>query len=167
MLHFNMSAPISFEKFLLLCRDSIPQDDRAVLENIPLRYEYEGRQETIKKIVAFEIMLRNELVKVRAARKKSDAAKYLRPDGYAGPALYHLVLAALRNPSPLDAERSLDLERWDFLDGLSFGRYFDLDFLIIYAYKLLILERWQRINSADKGKLLDETLSQEGQNAGK
>ena len=36
---------------------------------------------------------------------------------------------------------------------------FDLDFLIVYALKLLILERWEKVNSADKAALLKEVLN--------
>lgn len=158
MLHFAAPAHISFEKFLVKCAELIPQDDFAVLKNLPLQCEYKGRQPTIRKWVDFDIMLRNELVKLRASRKKIDPAKYLRPDGYAGPALYHAALAAQRSPSPQEAERMLDMERWNFLEGLAFGHYFDLDFLIIYAYKLLILQRWERVGSTDNSKLLEETI---------
>jgi len=35
---------------------------------------------------------------------------------------------------------------------LSMGHYFDLNFLIIYALKLGILERWARVDSADPAK---------------
>ena len=45
------------------------------------------------------------------------------------------------------------------MDELATGHYFDLDFLISYALKLLILERWERINSADKPRLLEEVLN--------
>jgi len=159
MLHFGVPTHISFEKFLIKCKELIPQGDSAVLENLPLQCEYKGEQPTIRKWVDFEIMLRNELVKLRASRKRIDPAKYLRPDGYAGSGLYHAALAAQRNPSPQEAERLLDLERWSFLEELSFGHYFDLDFLIVYAYRLLIIERWERINLADKSKILYEALA--------
>jgi hypothetical protein len=52
----------------------------------------------------------------------------------------------------------LDEARWRMLEELCVGHYFDLDFLIIYALKLLILERWQRIRTADGGRLLEEVL---------
>jgi len=159
LLHFGLRSQISFEKFLTRCREFIPQKDVEVLEDLPLPDAHRRVPLIIKKWRDFEAILRNELVKLRAGRKKKDPAKYLRPAGYAGSSVYHLALAAQRNPSPLEAERLLDYERWNFLEELSFGHYFDLDFLIIYAYKLLILERWERINLAEKDKLLAETLA--------
>jgi len=41
---------------------------------------------------------------------------------------------------------------------LSTGHYFDLDLLITYAYKLLILQRWENIREADKKILLEQSL---------
>ncbi len=160
MLHFGARPPFSFEKFFLRCEGLIPQEDFQVIKNLTKQDTHKGPKAVIKKWLDFDTMLRNELVKLRASRKKIDPAKYLRPDGYAGSSFYHIALAAQRNPSPLEGERLVDLERWNFLEGASFGHYFDLEFLIIYAYKLLILERWERINSADKNKILDETLAQ-------
>jgi hypothetical protein len=157
-LVFAAKPPFSFQKFLKRCRDTIPQEDVAIIERLKLMGYSDTERPIIKSWLSFDAMLRNELVKIRASRKRMDSAKYLQPDGYAGPSIYHIALAAHRNPSPLEGEKILDTERWNFLEGLSCGHYFDLDFLIIYAYKLLILERWERINSADKTALLEEAL---------
>ena len=158
MLNFGASPPFSFEGFLARCEELIPQKDLKVLKAIPSAWELQLNVAVLKKIQGFDTMLRNELVRVRAAYRKVDPAKYLRPDGYAGHSIYHIALAAHRNPSPLEGERLLDRERWNFLDELSFGHYFDPDFLIIYASKLLIMERWERINKSDKAGLLEDYL---------
>lgn len=160
MLHFGMRNPFSREKFLKICRHLIPEDDLRTLE-LSLEtedYLYQGNCATLKKWRGFNTLLRNELVKIRAARKHSDPKKYLRPDHCALSAITHIALAAHRNPSILEAERMLDQERWHFLDELEAGHYFDLDFLLIYSQKLMILERWQRINTADKTALLEKVL---------
>jgi len=118
----------------------------------------DGGSEVLKKWKDFDIALRNELVKVRAARKKIDPLKYLRQDEYSEPQIVHIAALSLRNPSIFEAEKALDLERWRLLDELSLGRYFDFDTLIIYALKLLILERWAKIGIADKERIMQETL---------
>lgn len=159
MLHFGMKLPLSFERFLLKCEEFIPPQDFRILKVIAGQGAELEQRFVIKKWLEFDALLRNELVKLRAIRKKTDPSKYLRPAGYAEASFYHIALAAQRNPAPLEGEKSLDEARWNFLDELSFGHYFDLDFLIIYGYKLLILERWERINNADKGRLLEEALS--------
>lgn len=159
MLNFGARSPFSFEVFLARCEEFIPQKDLKVLRTITSVESVQLKVALLKKIQDFDTLLRNELVRIRAAHKKIDPEKYLRPDGYAGPSIYHLALAAHRNPSPLEGERMLDRERWNFLDELSFGHYFDRDFLIIYASKLLILERWERINKPDKAGLLEDCLA--------
>ena len=159
-LVFGAEPPISFEEFLENCHPLIPQKDFEILRGASLEAVdiYRGMQPTLKEWREFDTTLRNELVKIRAGRKKIDPLKYLRRDGYAEPHISHTTLNAYRNPSLLEAERALDLERWRVLEELSAGHYFDIDFLIAYAHKLLILERWQKINSADKVQQLEALL---------
>lgn len=159
MLHFQGKPPFSFEKFLNKCQDLIPQKDMELISGLHLTEMAQQKNETIKRLAGFEILLRNELVKLRAVRKKVPPEKYLRPDGYAGASVYHVAVAAQRNPSSLEAERMLDRARWDFLDELSTDHYFDLDLLVIYGLKLLILERWEKIDKADKQSLLDNLIT--------
>jgi hypothetical protein len=70
-----------------------------------------------------------------------------------------MALAAYRNPSILESERYLDQEKWNFLDSLAAGHYFDRDFLIVYGLKLAVLEKWERVRTADKKALLDKALA--------
>jgi hypothetical protein len=67
-------------------------------------------------------------------------------------------MAANIHTSVLDAEKTLDEARWKALEELATGHYFDLDLLITYAYKLLILQRWENIRSADGTILLEQSL---------
>ena len=159
MLHFGIKPPFSFEKFMEICKDKIPETDVNFIKLIAEGYAYEGLQPTLKKWRVFDTALRNELVKIRASRKQIDPLKYIRGDEYAWPYITHIAMNAYRNPAILEAEKTLDQERWHMLDELATGHYFDLDFLITYALKLLILERWERISRADKSKLLEEVLS--------
>lgn len=160
MLHFTAKPPFSFEKFLEVCQRFIPEEGMAVIKIAAEKpgYVYTNEQPTYKKWFAFDTALRNELVKIRASHKKIEPDKYLRKDSFSGPSIAHIAIGAHRNPSIVDAERMLDQERWHILEELSLGHYFDIDFLIIYGLKLLLLERWERIDSADKPRLLEETL---------
>jgi hypothetical protein len=67
-------------------------------------------------------------------------------------------MAAYRSASILEAEKILDQARWNFLDALSFGHYFDFDYLLVYGLKLKILERWEKIQKADKEILLQAAV---------
>lgn len=161
MLHFGMKPPFSLERFLKMCEEFIPEKDFRVLNALPQAAEYAAEiieQPVVRQWVEFDTALRNELVKIRASRKHSEAGKYLRKDYYTGSGLAPLALSAQRNPSLLEAEKMLDEARWRTLEDLAFGHYFDLEFLIIYAYKLRILKRWEKIDSVDKTALLEQTL---------
>ncbi|MDI6759095.1 MAG: DUF2764 family protein [Candidatus Omnitrophota bacterium] len=158
MLHFEARQVISSDNFLTRCLGFIPKKDIEALCSIFSLEPALTENQTLKKWLYFNTSLKNELVKLRAIRKKIDPLKYLRPDTYSDSSIYHTALAAQRNPSPLEGERLLDRQRWQFLDELAIGHYFDLTILIIYALKLLILERWERINTADKKILLEKIM---------
>ncbi len=163
-LYFGAKPQFSYDRFLDICRGLIPDEELEVLKLLPnagsIDFFYHGAQKTLKNFYIFETNLRNELVKERASRKKVDPVHYLRREQYAEPGLVHLAQAACRTSAamPLDAEKMLDEERWKYLDELSIGHYFDFDSLIIYAQKLLILQRWERLRLEDKHVLLGEVL---------
>jgi len=163
MLPFGAKPPFSFERFLEKCQGLIPDEETDLLKalgetGVP---GYRGSQPTLRRWSVFDTALRNELVRIRASRRHSDPFRYLRQDGYTEPWIAHMATNAHRNPSILDAEKALDQERWRLLDELECGHYFDLDFLLVYGLKLLILERWERIAGADKASLLEEALQKQ------
>ncbi len=159
MLHFGARPPFSLERFLEICQDKISEEDIHLIKLTQEAFLYTGNQPTLKQWCAFDNALRNELVKIRAGSKHLDPLKYIRGQDYIEPYISRAAMNARRSPSILEAERLLDQERWHRLDELALGHYFDLDFIICYALKLLMLERWERINTADKPKLLNEVLN--------
>jgi len=160
MLHFGMKPPFSFKKFLEVCGSFIPESDSAILQNISLmpQNDFNNTQDTLRKWYDFETTLRNELVRFRSARKSIDPSKYLRLDTYSDSRVKWIAHSAQKNPSMLEGEKMLDAKRWHFLDELSLRHYFDMDILIIYGLKLLILEKWHKIVTADAGKELDAVV---------
>jgi len=157
MLYFEGKPPFSFDVFLNKCSEFIPQKDLEVLKGLGRDDMQIKKNHTIRKFSEFDTLLRNELVFLRAARKKVLPEKYIKAiASYPGLSIHHIAQSAHRNPNPLEAEKILDLARWDFLDELAMGHYFDLDFLIVYGLKLLILQRWVRIDQADKEVLIEK-----------
>ncbi|BBM85351.1 DUF2764 family protein [Candidatus Uabimicrobium amorphum] len=53
-----------------------------------------------------------------------------------------------KQTSPLESEKLLDLERWKFADSLAVPYSFSDDEIVVYAIKLLILERWWAISQS-------------------
>src|SRR3989338_3123305 len=161
-LSFREKPPFSYAEFLNKGREFISEEDLATLKKIPSWGEYAPKDtpsDVLKRWYDFDILLRNALVKLRAARKHQAADKYLRPpQEEISPYAAHIALSAHKNSSLLEAEIYLDEARWRFLDDLSFGHYFDRDFLIVYGLKLLILERWERIKTLNTEVVLEELL---------
>lgn len=161
MLHFGAKPPFTFEDLLRTCQDLIPDKDFDALSICASEaiWEQAVSQETLKAWISFETGLRNELVKVRASRRKVDPAGYLRKDGSDNTELYHVAMNSHRILSLTESEKFLDQARWRRLDELSFGHYFDLDALVVYALKLVILWRWEKIAGANKQEILEKVLS--------
>ncbi len=159
MLNFSAKMPFSLEVFFSKCKDLIAEADIEILRNAcdkDIDFLNATAAGCLKKWVNFEVTLRNELARIRARGKKIDPAKFIRLPDRQELHISHMALAAHRHSSyVLEAERILDQERWNFLEQLSFGHYFDFDFLLTYALKLKILERWDKAENADKKRLFD------------
>ena len=163
MLHFGMKPPFSYERFLEICDPLIPKKDFQVLRTLPRPEQYfeKGKKHYIvQRWIEFDVALRNELVRIRATKKHLDPGTYLRPDGSRGSFSLPAGIAATTHTSLADAEKALDEIRWKALEEFATGHYFDLAVLITYAYKLLILQRWENIRSADGSILVDHVLEQ-------
>ncbi len=160
-LNFSGKAPFGLQDFLARCEHLIPKQEFDILlqalNQEAATWEL-ARPKSLQQWRNFEVALRNELARVRSSRRKIDPAKYLRQPDSAEAQVSHLALLAYRSSSILEAEKILDQARWSFLDELSLGHYFDFDYLMIYGLKLKILERWDKIQKADKEALLNAAV---------
>ena len=161
MLNFSAKSPFSLEEFFVRCKNLIPEKEFEILRKLGNPEIYTAHLQKLvilKQWATFEVTLRNELVRARAARKKIDPVKFLRLPDSPQAQISHLAMAAYRSTSVLEAEKMLDQARWSFLEELNFGHYFDFDYLLIYGLKLKILERWDKIQKADKESLLNAAV---------
>lgn len=161
MLQFGAKPPFGPGRFLEQCAGMVTEQELETLKQCfsPSLLDSGVRQPALRAWISFETGLRNELVKIRAARKKTDPNKFLRPGGRSDQGLYHAAMSAHRIQSVSASEKFIDAERWKALDEISAGHYFDLDALVIYALKLRILSRWEQIEKTDKLQLLEKTLA--------
>lgn len=162
MLNFASRPPFSLDDFFARCKGLIPEAEIEFLRNAGYKevsFLNPVATGILGKWANFEIALRNELARARARRKKVDALKFIHlpddPEAY----ISHIAMTAYRSVSILEAEKILDQARWDFLEFLNFGHYFDFDFLLIYLLKLKILERWEKIQKADKEYLFNQVIA--------
>lgn len=159
-LQFAGKAPFSYERFLSLAEGLLPQADTALLAALPgvMAGTYTGTDPVVLTWQGFDTALRNELAKIRAARKHREASEFLRGGEKLDSSAAQLALHAWRAPNILEGERILDRARWEFLDECVRGHFFDRDMLFTYGMQLLISLRWERIQSADTRALVEEAL---------
>lgn len=159
-LSFGGPAPFSYEELIRRSEGLIPAGDLEMLRRIP-RIAEESPQSSSGAVAGwlhFEMTLRNEMVRLRADRLHWDAAAHYRNGGKTTLEMTHLVQEARRSASPLEGEKVLDAARWRALEELAAGHYFDRDALLIYALKLRILLRWERIRKSDAAANLKDVL---------
>ena len=160
MLEFGAKPPMSYVDFLKRCRGQLCSDDMRIIGKVKTGPEEERGEScgVLKEWNDFEIALRNEITKQRALRLTKDPLKYIRGEDYSNP--FESVFAhwAVSQDSPMGAELYLDRVRWEKIEEFSKGHYFDIGFLITYALKLQILERWQNINKEGGAKVLQDMI---------
>jgi hypothetical protein len=142
MLFFDSERPPDMESFLALCGEHLSSRDLRVVQaaqDLGLQAE-KVTCPALDSWRAWERALRNELVKLRAKQRGIDPEPYLReaPDVIA---VTEVARAALAQEAPLGAEVLLERARWDYLDELETGHYFDLERVVIYYLRLQVLHR--------------------------
>ncbi|MCX5692498.1 MAG: DUF2764 family protein [Candidatus Omnitrophica bacterium] len=147
MLHFGMKPAFSYSDFLEECGRQLSQDEMGALK--------EDKNPLLKKWKIFDTGLRNELARTRAVKKGKDPNSYLRGSEGIDPFIAPLAHWAVNQHSPMDAEMYLDKIRWEKIEEIKSGHYFDTEYLAAYGLQLQILERWDRINSGDGMKILE------------
>ncbi len=163
-LQWGAKPPLSYQRFLEQCAGLIPDKDLALVAGLDLATISEQEppaQPTLAALHRLETALRNELVRLRAGRKRVEPQQYVRAeDRVAGDSALHTsALAAFRSPSLLEAEKILDKQRWDSAEEAVGGHYFDFDQLIVFAYKLLLMLKWDAVGHAQAEPALESALA--------
>lgn len=102
-----------------------------------------------KKFKIWEGSLRNELVRLRAAGLDRNPGESTRDTENEASTAAAAALA-MAQPNPLEVEIYLGRCRWEKIDEMSVGHFFDMEFLRAYRLKLQILERHAMFNE-EKG----------------
>ncbi|MFC1667427.1 DUF2764 family protein [Candidatus Omnitrophota bacterium] len=149
MLEFGMKTPFSHHDFLLLCQEQLSAQDMDIMRRVSLSTceDIDEPSTALRGWKRFDRSLRNEIARSRSNNMAKDPAKYIRGEDSLNPFVAGLAQWAVNQESPLEAELALDRFRWEKLEELRKGHYFNIDYLITYAIELEILERWENINS--------------------
>lgn len=173
MLDLEADPLLSFNHFLMDCQRLLLPNDFNIVQKATLidkDFQEEINNDVLDSWRQFNRQLRNEIAWFRASEMGKEPLDYIRGDRYAESFLVDIVAQAAESSDPLIAERLLDDLRWQYLDDLVRGHYFDLEFLLIYALKLQILERYQIIKSSQGEEIfadckkLDSVVFQKVQN---
>lgn len=123
----------------------------------------EAEKGVLGRWMAVETGLRNELVRLRASRRHADEEKHLvktdEPWWLSTAELEARASEALGQSNPLRAEQLLDEYRWEVLEELEVGHFFDVEKLIIYCLKLQILYRRAAMDREAGKELFDTTYN--------
>ena len=157
MLFFDGDPTYDREVFLNFCRDQLtPRDFKALVETSLLMDESTALSTDLgTRWFLNELGLRNSLVVLRASALGWDQQDYVQRDS-AGrtwtdlSGVEEVVRSAVAAEDPLKSEIVLDRYRWELLEELEVGHYFDLRKLQIYYLKLQILWRKALVHS-DEG----------------
>ena len=147
-LRFAQQPPVSREYFLLECNKWLSMHDMDILSAASINDFSVSANDLfiIKQWKEFDSGLRKELALARNSIKHN---RHEKP----GP-LAKIVLEA---SNPLLMEQAFERIRWDFLDSLETGNFFDLNFLTVYFLKIQILERLQMFDR-EEGKKIFESM---------
>ena len=137
-LRFGDPPPIDSEKLVAEAKKWLTPEEFLILEKLDFKGTklHGSEPEPVKKYINFEKELREELVAWREGRDEGTEHK---------PSLFNVGL--LKEGTPLDREKNLLKLRWDFIEELQAGRYFDYAALLFYALKLQIVEKLDEYDS--------------------
>ena len=161
MLDFSMSPPIAYEDFLQRCREQLLEHDMKIIERTTIKPSEQTEDECaiLKEWKKFDVGLRNELVRMRVTKKNKDASSYIRGEDWHDPFAAHFAHLVYNQGSPQESEKIFDRIRWEKIEDLKLGHFFDVDYLIAYALQLQILQRWVNVNQEKGMQILEELLS--------
>ena len=149
LLYFDKEPSISIDYFLQETQKWLSQRDYAIL--CQARYDATdvavSGPKLLKEYVQQELYFRREIATWRKAQK--EGADY-KPDSF--------PISLIKDGNPLEIERALLKRRWDKISQLEPDFHFDLEFLILYFFKLQILHKLSLFNK-EKGLSIFQKIS--------
>ena len=129
-LFFGEKPALRLTGFIAEAQKWVKGNDWQLLLSIAENGDAPESSAAFRQFRMYEADLRQDIAHWRKARRANHDYK---------PA--HLPATFLKEGNPLEIEQKLIRLQWDFLDSLESGHHFDIDFLVIYALKLKLLER--------------------------
>lgn len=166
LLFFDGKMPLTIEAFREDCRRLLTEKDYALMEQLwapdetlPVPVPVPGTgtgNRVLDAWLHFDRGFRNELAWHRADHLNKDPFKYLRGARTLVSSGVEDIQRALKMDDLREAEKILSKARWQFLDELGMGHYYDFESVFIYYLKLEILKRHQEYGSPEGRNRLQE-----------
>lgn len=152
MISFDHKSPMTVDEYLNLSEGFLAEDDFASMKSLLVGdiQMVKTASAALDQWITFEKSLKNEIAAFRARKLHKNPDDFIRGENFREYSLQNAINQAARKDNLLEAEKDIDNIRWQFLEGLEFGHYFDIDFLYVYGLKLKILERYANV-SASRG----------------
>ena len=144
-LFFNSDTFPTVDEFMDLCREHVIPRELSGLEEglkadgIETMAEGNCVIDEMRVWLLWDLSLRSDLAVLRAQALGREVDLYQDFPRVLG--TFEIAREAMMQSSPFDAEEIISKARWDILDELEIGHYFDIEKLLIYLLKLQILER--------------------------
>jgi hypothetical protein len=150
--------PLTVAEFIRQCEQYLSAQDVSTVTGVLGNGSGSHKNDVVERWAEFDRNFRNEMVHHRAKKYGLEADKYLRGERSTDMHVVALIQSASESDDPLTAEKAIDHAKWNLLDELVQGHFFDLDFLIVYGLKLQIVERYADIMTDRGKKTFDEII---------
>lgn len=149
LLYFDKEPTTTTQMFLEEAEKWLNRGDYAILSQA--RFDavtLKGKQSgLLRRYVTWESQFRDEL---GAWRKAARDGMDFKPESFS--------LSLVKEGNPLQIEMAMLKRRWDYIEQIEPEHHFDLEFLILYFFKLQILEQAARYNK-EKGLEIFQKIS--------
>ncbi|MHB9139312.1 MAG: DUF2764 family protein [Victivallaceae bacterium] len=140
---------VSIGEFRTLCKGQVNEKDMQLLDAVSLSPGKDNpfsSGSAIDQWMALEKTLRQRMAVYRMALKSEKSGRFA-PKTDILSEIDRGIRDAYAKPNPAEREKALDSMRWQWLDELELGHYFDINKLFIYKLRLLIHDKWLRRNN--------------------
>lgn len=146
-LTFGNESPIAIDHFMSECKRWVSKSDFKIFEHLDInaRHMHDDDPDIVKKWKEFTNGLKEELADIREIKKTHPEEK-----------LHSLLNAIFEEANPLLMEKRYEKIRWDWLERQEFYYFFDINWLIIYLFKLNIIERLTAFNKEKGAQVFDQ-----------
>jgi hypothetical protein len=155
-LNMEVPPPMSGRAYRALCQEHLAAGDFRVLDEALTPGDEPPRSALGRQWWDQDRELRNAVVRIRAARLRTDPALFLREDAL-DTSCERAAADAFAKPNPRERELALDRFRWRQLDALAGYDPFSVRALVAYGLKLRLAERWAAMD-ASKGRQTIESI---------